>query len=63
MRNKLKEARSERQLTQRELAEILKIKSNSYISRIENGSVRPRVDMARRIALALGKKVEDIFLP
>lgn len=56
------QARKERGWTQREMAKVIGISSNSYLSRLEAGLIRPRIDTARRIALALGKPVGDIFL-
>lgn len=60
---KLRELREERGLTQYQLARILGFKHNSAISRYETGRKRPNLETAQRIALALGVKVEDIFLP
>jgi len=60
--HRLIQARKERGWTQREMAKVIGISSNSYLSRLEAGHIRPRVDTAKRIALALGKRVDEIFL-
>jgi len=60
---RLRELRIEKGLTQYKLARILGFKYNTAISRYETGSKRPSLETAQRIALALGVKVEDIFLP
>ena len=59
---KLREIRITKGLTQYQLARILGFKHNSVISRYETGRKKPNLETAQRIALALGCKVEDIFL-
>ncbi len=60
---KLRELRTKKGLTQYQLARILGFKHNTAISRYETGRKRPNLETAQRIALALGARVEDIFLP
>lgn len=60
---KLRELRIKKGLTQYELARILGFKHNTAISRYETGRKRPNLETAQRIALALGVKVEEVFLP
>lgn len=60
---KLRELRTQKGLTQYQLARILGFKHNTAISRYETGRKRPNLETAQRIALALGVKVEQIFLP
>ena len=49
-------ARSERQLTQKELADIIGIKQ-SNISRFESGNYNPSLDFLKKIANGLGKEI------
>ena len=61
MSNRLKEIRTEKGFTQKELTDLLKI-TPSYLSKIENGKKLPNVLLAVRLATILDCKVEDIFL-
>lgn len=58
--NKIKEFRSEAHVSQEELAKRANI-SRPHLSNIETGEAQPTVDVAIRIAEALGKKVGDVF--
>ena len=49
-------------LTQAELAQMSGV-DQSNISKIERGAKQPLLDTARRIAAALGKRVEEITWP
>ena len=60
---KLREVRIKKGLTQYQLARILGFKHNTVISRYETGKKKPNLETAQRIALALGCRVEQIFLP
>jgi len=60
---RLRDLRIKKGLTQYQLARILGYRSNTAISRYEIGRKRPNLETAQRIALALGAKVEEIFLP
>lgn len=62
MSSKLLIARKEVGLTQEQVASAIGIDRSAY-SRIENGIQKPSVDVALKIAILLGKKVEEIFLP
>ncbi len=53
-------ARAERDLTQRELAELAGLDQET-VRRIEAGLVRPRVRTRFRIAMALGLEAEDLW--
>lgn len=55
-----KRALQERQMTQNDLA-VATGQRESYINRILNRSVQPRVSLAMAIAEALGLKVEELF--
>lgn len=61
MRKMLHDSRREAGLTQEQLAVIVGIERTVY-NRIERGTRNPDVEVALAIAIALGKKVEDIFL-
>ncbi|MFL0489202.1 helix-turn-helix transcriptional regulator [Bacillus sp. 179-I 2A5 NHS] len=59
--NHVAEARKELDMSQDMLAKRAKV-SRPYLSNIENLKVQPSVGAAIRIAQALNKRVEDIFL-
>ena len=61
MKNVLKEERLEKQLTQVHLAELVNVSRQTIIS-IETNRYMPSVVLCLKLARALGKKVEDIFL-
>ena len=50
-------ARRENHLTQQGLAELIGTKQ-SNISRLESGNYNPSVEFLKRVALAMGKKLE-----
>lgn len=60
LRNKLKELRTEKKLSQSELAEIVGVSRNT-ISSIETGQYQPTAKLALTICIALDKKFEDVF--
>jgi DNA-binding XRE family transcriptional regulator len=49
-------ARKERNLTQKELAELIGTRQ-SNISRLESGNYNPSIDFLNKIALAVGKEL------
>ncbi len=55
------EARAEKGLTQKDLAEITGI-SQGDISRIERGTANPSIKTIQRLATALDKKVQILFV-
>jgi transcriptional regulator with XRE-family HTH domain len=57
---KLREARRSRGMTQRDLARVTHL-AESYISRLENGTIAPGIDLVARIARALGVAIEDLI--
>lgn len=62
MQYKIKEYRKELGLSQVELSKKAKV-SRTIISGIENGNITvTTTDTLSKIALALGKKVSDVFL-
>jgi putative transcriptional regulator len=61
MRKALFQKRKENGLTQAEVAELAGINRASYVH-IERGTRNPSLDVAKKIAEALGCKMDDIFL-
>ena len=63
MRTELLKARKDARMTQGQMAKIAGIDRTAY-NRIETGARKPpNVEVALKIAQAVGKTVEDIFLP
>ena len=60
LKNHLKEIRSEKNLSQNALAEIVGVSRNT-ISSIETGQFCPTAKLALILCVALDKKFEDIF--
>lgn len=60
LKNRLKEARAEKGLSQAKFAEIVGVSRNT-ISSIETGQFSPTAKLALIICIALDKKFEDIF--
>ena len=62
MKNRLRELRQERGITQEELAEALGVTRQTIIA-IEKGKYDPSLRLAFKIARFFGKKIEEIFEP
>lgn len=60
LKNKLKEARSEKGLSQSQLAELVGVSRNT-ISSIETGQFNPTAKLALILCIALDRKFEDLF--
>ncbi len=60
LHNRLRELRSDHDLTQAGLAERVGV-SRKTINTVENGIFVPSTTLALRLARALGCRVEDIF--
>ena len=60
LRNRLKEARTKKGLSQAELAAMVGVSRNT-ISSIETGQFNPTAKLALEICLALDKSFEDLF--
>ena len=60
LKNRLKEARAEKHLSQGELAALVGVSRNT-ISSIETGQYCPTAKLALVLAVALGKKFEELF--
>ena len=60
LHNRLKELRTEKGLSQAQLAELVGVSRNT-ISSIETGQFCPTAKLALILCVALDKKFEDIF--
>ncbi len=60
LKNRLKEARSEKNLSQAQLAEMVGVSRNT-ISSIETGQFNPTAKLALLLCIALDKKFEELF--
>lgn len=60
LKNSLKEVRSEKKLSQSQLAEIVGVSRNT-ISSIETGQFNPTAKLALVLCIALDKKFEELF--
>lgn len=60
LKNKLKEARKEKKISQQQLADMVGVSRNT-ISSIETGQFNPTAKLALIICIALDKRFEDLF--
>ncbi len=60
LKNRLKEARTEKGLSQAALAELVGVSRNT-ISSIETGQFNPTTKLALILCVALDKKFEELF--
>ena len=60
LKNRIKEARTERKLSQAALAELVGVSRNT-ISSIETGQFSPTARLALILCIALDKKFEELF--
>ena len=60
LKNRLKEARAELKLSQKQLADMVGVSRNT-ISSIETGQFNPTAKLALILCIALDKKFEDLF--
>ena len=60
LKNRIKEARTERKLSQAALAELVGVSRNT-ISSIETGQFSPTAKLALILCIALDKKIEELF--
>ena len=60
LRNRLKEGRAEKKLSQSALAELVGVSRNT-ISSIETGQFTPSAKLALILCIALDKKFEELF--
>lgn len=62
MRNRVRQLRLDRGLSQAALADLLGV-SRQTVNAIETGKYDPSLPLAFAIARAFGKRIEDIFDP
>ena len=60
LKNRLKEIRAEKKLSQQDLAEMVGVSRNT-ISSLETGQYEPTAKLAYVLAIALDLKFEDLF--
>ena len=60
LRNHIKDVRSEKKLSQSQLAELVGVSRNT-ISSIETGQFNPTAKLALILCIALDKKLEELF--
>lgn len=60
LKNSLKEARTEKKLSQAQLAKLVGVSRNT-ISSIETGQFNPTAKLALILCIALDKKFEELF--
>jgi len=60
LKNKLKEARTQKNLSQAQLAELVGVSRNT-ISSIETGQFNPTAKLALVLCIVLDKKFEELF--
>ncbi len=60
LKNRLKVARAEKELSQEELAKMAGV-TRQTISAVETGQYCPSTKLALTLAMKLGKKVEELF--
>lgn len=60
LKNKLKEIRKEKNISQQELADMVGVSRNT-ISSLETGQYEPTAKLALILSIALDKQFEEIF--
>ena len=60
LKNRLKEARTEKKLSQSALAQLVGVSRNT-ISSLETGQFNPTAKLALILCIALDKKFEELF--
>ena len=60
LKNKLKEVRQDKKLSQQDLADMVGVSRNT-ISSLETGQYEPTAKLAFILAIALDMKFEDLF--
>ena len=60
LKNKLKEVRKEKNMSQSALAELVGVSRNT-ISSLESGQYEPSAKLALVLSIALDKKFEELF--
>ena len=60
LKNKLKEIRTEKKISQQELADMVGVSRNT-ISSLETGQYEPTAKLAFILSIALDKNIEEVF--
>lgn len=60
MKNKVKQYRTEQQMTQQQLADLVHVSSRTIIS-LEKGQYNPSIILAYRIARVFDTTIEDLY--
>lgn len=60
LKNRLKDARTEKSLSQQQLADLVGVSRNT-ISSIETGQFNPTAKLALILCIALDKRFEELF--
>ncbi len=60
LKNKLKEVRKEKNISQQDLADMVGVSRNT-ISSLETGQYEPTAKLAYTLCIALDKKFEELF--
>ena len=60
LKNRLKEYRTEKKISQQELADMVGVSRNT-ISSLETGQYQPTAKLALVLSIALDKKFEEVF--
>lgn len=61
MKNKIKDYRSIRNLTQKQLASLVNVRRETIIY-LEQGKYMPSLDLAYKVAKALKTKIDKLFI-
>ena len=61
MKNKIKNYRSIRNLTQKQLASLVNVRRETIIY-LEKGKYMPSLELAHRVAQALKTKIDKVFI-
>jgi len=61
MRNRIRELRTQRKMTQEQLAQAAKVRRETIVF-LEQGKYNPSLLLAHRVARTLGTTVDELFL-
>jgi len=60
MRNKIRELRARHDMTQADLANLVKVRRETIVY-LEAGKYNPSLKLAHEVAVALGTSIDDLF--
>lgn len=61
MKTRIKELRARQNLTQAELAAMVKVRRETILF-LEKGKYNPSLKLAHKVAVALGSTIEEVFI-